>query len=257
MRKAVQFSCQGDALFGTLDPAPGATGLLIVSGGNEIRSGAWAGQAQLATRVAAAGRPVFRYDRRGVGDSSGINRGFRESRADIAAALAAFHSATPGMCRVVAFGNCDAASALMLSGGELEIDALVLANPWTIDGDDDSAQVQAPAALRRRYSAKLAKPAEWKRLLGGRVDLRKLMGGLRRAAAPSPNSALANQMREGLARFSGPTTVLLATRDRTAELFAAIWGDDPRIARLASASHSFADKPAREWLFAQVCEALG
>ena len=240
----------------TLDPAPGETGLLIVSGGNEIRSGAWAGQAQLAARIAAAGYPVFRYDRRGVGDSSGTNRGFRESRADIAAALAAFRAAAPGLCRVVAFGNCDAASALMLSGGGLEIDALVLANPWTIDDDDDPAQVQAPAALRRRYSAKLADPAEWQRLMSGAVDLRKLMGGLRRAAAPAPNSALADQMREGLAQFSGPITILLATRDRTAELFAAAWGNDPRIARLASASHSFADEAAREWLFARVCETL-
>ena len=89
MRKSLQFSCDADTLFGTLDAAPGESGLLIVSGGNEIRSGAWAGQAQLAARLAAAGHPVFRYDRRGVGDSSGANRGYRQSRADIAAALAA------------------------------------------------------------------------------------------------------------------------------------------------------------------------
>ena len=256
MRKSLQFVCDGDTLFGTLDAAPNKAGLLIVSGGNEIRSGAWAGQALLAARVAVAGHPVFRYDRRGVGDSSGANRGFRESRADIAAALAAFRTAAPGISRVVAFGNCDAASALMLFGGDLAIDALVLANPWTIESNDHSAQVQAPAALRRRYAAKLADPAEWNRLLGGAVDLRKLLGGLRRAASPGPKSALAVEMREGLARFCGPATILLAERDRTAQLFAAAWGDDPRITLLASTSHSFADETAREWLFAKVCQAL-
>ena len=254
MRTPLQFQCAGDTLFATLDAAPGETGLLIVSGGNEIRAGAWAGQALLAAQVSAAGHPVFRYDRRGVGDSSGANLGFRACRDDIAAALAAFRAAAPGLRRVVAFGNCDAASALMLFAPDLAIDALVLANPWTIEGAGDA--VQAPAALRRRYAAKLADPAEWKRLLGGAIDLRKLASGLRQAAAPAPRSALAEQMRAGLARFGGPVTILLATRDRTAELFTAAWGDDPRIARLASASHSFADEAAREWLVKRVLQTL-
>ena len=255
MRKPLEFTCDGDTLFATLDAGPSDTGLLIVSGGNEIRAGAWAGQALLAARVAAAGRPVFRYDRRGVGDSSGVNLGFRECRDDIAAALAAFRAAAPGVRRVIAFGNCDAASALMLFGADLAIDALVLANPWTIEGADEA--VQAPAALRRRYAAKLTDFAEWKRLLSGAIDLRKLASGLRQAAAPAPQSALAEQMREGLARFAGPVTILLAERDRTAELFAAAWGEDPRIARLPSASHSFADEAARDWLLQQIVEALG
>ena len=254
MRKPLEFICEGDTLFATLDAAPGESGLLIVSGGNEIRAGAWAGQALLAARVAAAGHPVFRYDRRGVGDSSGANLGFRESRNDIAAALTAFRAAAPGLRRVVAFGNCDAASALMLFGTDLALDALVLANPWTIEGADKA--IQAPAALRRRYAAKLADPAEWKRLLGGAIDLRKLAGGLRQAATPAPRSALADQMRLGLARFVGPVTILLAERDRTAELFAAAWDADPRIARLPSASHSFADEAAREWLLKRVLQAL-
>ena len=259
MRTSLQFPCEAETLFATFDAAPGETGLLIVSGGNEIRAGAWAGQAQLAARVAAAGHPVLRYDRRGVGDSSGTNGGFRETREDIAAALAAFRAAAPDLRRVVAFGNCDAASALMLFAGDLELDALVLANPWTLDRDDDDGDdgaVQAPAALRSRYAAKLADPAEWKRLLTGAIDLRKLARGLRQAAAPASRSALADEMREGLARFEGAATILLAARDRTAQLFAAAWGNDLGIARLDSGSHSFADEAAREWLLTRVLQAL-
>ena len=41
-RRHFTFACAGDTLFGTLDEAPGTTGLLLVSGGNEIRSGAFA-----------------------------------------------------------------------------------------------------------------------------------------------------------------------------------------------------------------------
>jgi len=254
-RRILTFDCLEDELFGTLDSAEGESGLLIVSGGNEIRSGAWAGQAELAARVAARGYPVFRFDRRGVGDSEGANRGFRESRDDIAAAIVAFSKAAPHLRRVVAFGNCDAASALMLFAAELDLHGLLLANPWVIENDEDAPQ--ARSALRRRYAAKLRDPAEWKRLASGGVDFRKLAGGLRQAAAPVKPSALAAQMRESLARFDRPARILLAEGDRTAQLFLEAWERaDPRIERIASASHSFADEAARKWLFAQALEAL-
>lgn len=255
-RRPLAFECCGDTLAATLDEAAGETGLLIVSGGNEVRSGAWAGQAQLAARVAAAGHPVLRYDRRGVGDSDGENRGFRASREDIAAALSTFRHAAPRLRRVVGFGNCDAASALMLFGAELGLDALLLANPWVVDGEDDEP-ARSPGALRRRYFAKLADPAELGRLLRGEVAVGKLARGLRAAVAPARRSDLAAAMRTGLDRFSGPATILLAERDRTAQLFLAAWEDsDPRIARLSSASHSFADDHARDWLFQRVFAAL-
>ncbi len=124
-RRHLTFECEGSALVGTIDEAEGFAGLLIVSGGNELRSGAWSGQARLAARIAAQGFPVFRYDRRGVGDSEGGNGEFRSSGPDIAAALAAFRNAAPQVDRVVAFGNCDAASALMLTRGA-GFDALIL-----------------------------------------------------------------------------------------------------------------------------------
>ena len=141
-RLALTFECQGCQLAGTLDTAPGKTGLLIISGGNELRSGAFSGQSQLAARIAASGFPVFRFDRRGIGDSDGENRGFASSRKDIAAAMDAFRAMCPQMDSVVAFGNCDAASALMLSGGE-GCDALILSNPWTFDEGEEKQDAAA------------------------------------------------------------------------------------------------------------------
>ena len=255
-RRPIQCVCEGAALSGTLDDADGTTGLLLVSGGNEIRSGSWAGQAQLAARIAASGHPVLRFDRRGIGDSEGENAGFRGQDVDIAAALAAFRLAQPQMQRVLGFGNCDAASALMLYAATPGFDALVLANPWVIEAGNETDQ--APAAIRQRYAQKLANPKEWLRLMRGGVNFRKLASGLRRASGSAPRSSLAEAMQAGLAGFAGPVTILLATRDRTAQLFEAAWpADDARVRRIDSASHSFSDDEAREWLFEQIIGALG
>jgi exosortase A-associated hydrolase 1 len=253
-RRHVTFSCEDDTLVGTLDDAEGTAGLLLVSGGNEIRSGAFAGQAHLAARLAAAGFPVFRYDRRGIGDSSGANREFRDSGADLAAAIAAFRTEKPDLTRVVGFGNCDAASALMLNSGS-GCDALVLANPWTIEEDDGAPP---PEVIRSRYAQKLRDPKEVLRLVTGGVSLRKLASGLKRAtAATAAPSGLAQEMKAGLEAFAGPVRILIADRDRTAQAFLADWDrHDPRLSTCDCASHAFVEPDAREWLFQRLVAEL-
>lgn len=255
-RLHLSFACKDDTLAGTLDTAPSTTGLLIVSGGNELRSGAFAGQAALATRIARAGFPVFRYDRRGTGDSTGENRGFERSEADILAAVEAFKAMAPSVARVVAFGNCDAASALMLAGGA-GCDGLVLSNPWTIEnGDDDTPP---PAAVRARYAQKLKDPQEVKRLLTGGVNILKLFKGLKQASktkAPAP-SGLAERMAAGIDGFEGPVKFVLALSDRTAQVFDSVWPqDDSRVARCEGASHAWVEPDARAWLEKQILEVL-
>ena len=53
MRTIVNFPCGTDNMTGAFDAADGTTGLLIISGGNEIRSGAYAGQAAMAQHFQA------------------------------------------------------------------------------------------------------------------------------------------------------------------------------------------------------------
>lgn len=254
-RRHVTFTCEGAALAGTIDQAEGHTGLLIVSGGNELRSGAFSGMAELAARIAGAGYPVFRFDRRGVGDSEGGNGGFRESGPDIAAAIRCFLAEAPCMRRIVAFGNCDGATALALSAGA-GIHGLVLANPWAIEDEADTAP--PPAAIRARYAEKLRNPRELLRLLRGQVSLRKLARGIGQALRPPPRpSTLAEELKSGLDAFSGPVRILLAGRDRTAQVFEAAWDmADPRITRCPGATHAFAEPDAREWLYGQLLAAL-
>jgi exosortase A-associated hydrolase 1 len=253
-RRHLTFACEGAILIGTIDAGDATTGLLLVSGGNELRSGAWAGQALLAARIAAEGFPVFRFDRRGVGDSGGANGGFRSSAPDIAAALAAFRAECPQVTRVVGLGNCDAASALMLAGGE-GLHGLLLSNPWTIEQDDAAPP---PEAIREHYRRRLADPAAVMRLLSGKISFRKVLASLRDALRPAPPpTSLAQDMAAGIASFAGPIAFLVAERDRTAQVFLGSWPkDDSRIRRCANATHSYVELESRDWFARQVTDML-
>lgn len=253
-RMSLTFECQSRCLAGTFDTAPGTTGLLIVSGGNEIRAGAFSGQAKLAARVAGSGFPVFRFDRRGIGDSDGENRGFTNSRKDIAAAIEAFRAINPQMTRVIGFGNCDAASALMLAGGA-ELDGLILSNPWTIE---EETGTPPPSAVRSRYLSKLKNPKEVLRLLTGGVNLHKLFGGLKQAANTSSNTTqLAQDMATGIAGYDKPVSILLASSDRTAQAFLENWdANDSRISTCENASHAYVEAHASEWLEKKILDCL-
>ena len=254
-RRHFTFPCEGSTLAATLDEATGRTGLLIVTGGNEIRAGAWNGQAIMAARVAANGFPVLRFDRRGVGDSEGANGGFRSSAPDIAAALAAFRRECPMIERIVALGNCDAAAALMLTGG-VGLDGLVLTNPWTID---DAAEEPPADVVRDHYRKRLADPAAILRLLTGKVSLAKLARSLLAALRPAPDvpAGLTAEIASGLSRFTGPVRILVAGRDRTGLVFLSKWNKaDPRIRTCADATHSFVEPEAQGWLLTQTLEML-
>ncbi len=264
-----QFPCEDALLAGTLDAGQKPIGLMIVSGGNEIRSGAHAGMARIAQNVAAQGFPVFRYDRRGIGESSGTNGGFLESGADINAATDYFRQTNPKITRIVAFGNCDAASALALFGDAKAFDGFVLANPWVIEDTDissDTPTVPPPSAIRSRYWERLKNPQSIIDLLTGKINLRKLANGLKQATQKQENTELSIRIKDGLIRLNKPCKIILASRDTTARAFLAAWNSKdfadaqalPNITTetLDSASHSFADEHSKVWLETQLLNAL-
>lgn len=261
MRQSLIFACRDDTLRGALDGIDGETGLLIVSGGNETMSGAHAGMSVLAARIAAAGYPVFRFDRRGVGDSSGDNRGYLASADDIAAAAGAFRTAMPGLKALVAFGNCDAATALALFHPRIDADALVLANPWLIEGHNS---LPPPAAIRARYREKLTNPREWLRLLRGGVDIRKLLRGLARLREKPQVTGIAPRFRDALSQAGVPVRIILARRDVTARVFADHWAradfaplrERIPLHALESNSHGFSRNEDADALFALLVETL-
>jgi exosortase A-associated hydrolase 1 len=261
MRRVARFTCQEASCVATLDEAAGNTGLLIVSGGNEIRSGAHRGMARLAKDIAAAGYPVFRFDRRGIGDSEGQNGGFESSAADIEAALAVFRAEQPQLTRVVSFGNCDAATALVLHRPAL--DALVLANPWVIEAKDD---LPPSAAIKDRYARRLRDPAAWVALLKGKINIAAVVRGLSRIAAPAKPSDLASRFADAMTSSRILVHVLLASGDGTALAFADAWKSDAfatvrrradvTVETIDSTSHSFSNESDYAALKATLLRAL-
>jgi exosortase A-associated hydrolase 1 len=245
MRRLLTFSCQGRSLAASLDGADGRIGVLMVTGGTQIRTGSHRMYERLAVALANGGYPCFRFDRRGVGDSEGTDPGFRGSAPDVGAALEAFRRECPGLEQVAGFGLCDGATALVLFGQELGLDTLILANPWFVETEEN---VPSPLAIRHHYRERLTSREGWRRLFTGRVSLSKAIRGLARIAAPSEASALARQVAEALEK-APPATLIVSRSDATGATAEALWnsrdfssakGRHPAPIPIASDSHTFA-----------------
>lgn len=262
MRRSLIFDCADEMLLGTLDDAEGRTGLLIVTGGRQTRVGPHRMMALLAGELASQGYPAFRYDRRGVGDSSGNDPGFRGSGPDMLAAATAFRAACPHMENLWALGLCDGASALSLNHHVTAFAGLILLNPWVIE---TGAGSPPPAAIRAHYRQRLLTAAGLHHVLRRGFSPLAAIRGVR-SAFQAPDQSLAHDVMTSLARFGGPVRLLLAERDATARAYLDIHQgklgtplrDSPRItlARHDSASHSFAGNAGQTWLSAQISAAL-
>jgi exosortase A-associated hydrolase 1 len=247
LRDVISLSCEGEHLLATIDGPPDATiGWLFVIGGSQTRVGPHRLYERLAARLAEAGQAVIRFDRRGIGDSSGIDAGYLESGLDIRAAMGALRENFPKLRSILGFGLCDGASAIAMVAPALS--GAVLANPWVVEPVDD---LPPAAAIRGHYRRRLLDPHAWLRLLRGGVDLGKLVRGLKRSRAREDDS-LARRFADGMPKASW---IVLAEGDGTAQAFASAWKDikaDAKILSVPTASHSFADPPA----FAALAQAL-
>ncbi len=258
MRRLLTFACADEVLSGSLDGADGPIGVLMVTGGSQTRIGSHRMYERLAKALADNSYPCLRFDRRGVGDSSGEDPGYRDSGADLEAAAAALRAEAPDVARVVGFGLCDAATALALHGAGAGIADLILVNPWLVE---TSSGEPPPAAIRSHYRQRLLSVAGWKKLVTGKVNLRKLAGGLRKAGSATDTS-LAAEAARGLQRFGRPATLILATGDATAAAAAAevrrpaFAGLVHTIIEIDTDSHTFARAGDQEALEAAVLAAL-
>lgn len=221
MRSQFAFECADELLAGSLDPADGAIGVLIVTGGGQTRFGAHRGFSELAAALANAGYPAMRYDRRGVGDGSGEDPGFEASAPDLQAAVDEFRERAPNVAHIVGFGLCDGATTLCLHHRQCGVDAMILANPWVVEA---AANEPPPAAIKSHYRDQLLSFGGWKRLLTGGIDYRKAFAGLLKIAKPRrSDGSLAQRVAEALAVSAALGHIVLAKNDATAIGFDDEW----------------------------------
>lgn len=172
----VVFGCDGVPLVGVVSvpPQPARLGVLILVGGPQYRVGAHRQFVHLARHLAGGGVAAMRFDFRGMGDSGGSERTFRYVEEDIAAAITAFMQTVPGLQGVVLWGLCGGASAACLyNPGDDRVRGLMLVNPWL-----STQTTQAKVMLRHYYLQRLLSGAFWKKLLAGRLNPARALGGL-------------------------------------------------------------------------------
>ena len=164
------FECDGDRLIGilTLPDAPSSLGVLIVVGGPQYRVGSHRQFVDLARALTHEGYPTFRFDYRGMGDSEGAMRTFEDVEPDIHAAVRAFRTACPNVERLVAFGLCDAASAVLMAAERIDgLAGMILANPWV-----RRAETLNAAVVRHYYRQRVLSAEFWRKFATGKLHLR-------------------------------------------------------------------------------------
>ncbi len=255
MRRLLTFPCGEEILAGSLDEAAGRTGLLLVTGGTQTRVGSHRMYERLAKSLSQRGFPCLRFDRRGVGDSSGEDPDFRGSADDLKAAADTLRKETK-VERIIGFGLCDGATTLALHGASAGVVGVILVNPWLVEAE---AGDMAPAAMRSHYRQRLFSLSAWKKLLGGGVNIGKLAGSLKRAGSATDGS-LAEEAARGLK--ATPATLILAAHDNTAIAAAAEVGKGAFEGLIGwrreidSDSHTFARACDQEALNEAVLDAL-
>jgi len=265
--EAVVFECAGESLVGVvaLPEAPSGTGVLIVVGGPQYRAGSHRQFVLLARFLAAKGVACMRFDYRGMGDSTGEARDFRDINEDIEAAIDVFLRRVPTLEGAVLWALCDGASASCLyAAADPRVHGLVLVNPW-VRTEAGEAQVY----LRHYYSKRLIDGRFWKKLLRGEVkvgeSLRSLAslagkagaGGAKPLEGDASQADLPDRMSAGLARCDIPLAIFLSGNDYVAREFeqearkrqrwAAIIADpQTELLTFESADHTFSSARERE-----------
>lgn len=261
---AIIFPCAGERLLGVLcaPVRPAETGVVVIVGGPQYRVGSHRQFLLFARRLAGEGCAVFRFDYRGMGDSTGEVRNFERVEDDIAAAIGAFQAACPNVGKIVLWGLCDGASAALLywhARRDERVSGMCLLNPW-VRSEASLARTQ----VKHYYGQRLLQREFWLKLFRGEVRVFASIGGLLHklrlsAAAGKTNRELLpfqTRMARALRAFPGKATLVLSGRDYTAKEFleyaradpewaAALGNSNVRQHEIPDADHTFSTKQWR------------
>lgn len=267
VESAHTFNCSNEQLLGVLarptTPSP-PLAVLFVVGGMQYRIGAHRQHVLLARHLAAQGVPSFRFDVRGMGDSTGTYPGFDNLQDDIHAALQVLQTQCPG-AQVVLYGLCDGASAAMQYANTHPsgIAGLCLLNPWV-----RSESTLAQTRLKHYYGQRLLQADFWKKALGGGIGLRNLSEWWRnRQTARTAFVATADflvAMQSAWEKLPVPILAIVGEQDLTGQEFFRVLETQPgwsrrdlrTIALIAGADHTFSQHAWQAALFSTLLQWL-
>ena len=229
---ALTFGCESAALIGVLHPgtAQAQTGVVIVVGGPQYRSGSHRQFVLLARALARHGVPVFRFDYRGMGDSDGPVVTFETVDRDISAAIDTLFAQVPSLTQVILWGLCDAASAgLFYAHQDKRVAGLVILNPWV-----RTEAGMARTYMKHYYLQRFLSREFWSKVVRGQFDIKASLRSLNdfinkmrgTSAAPVAGSngssvqvkasvpaALPDRMASAWEKFSGPVLLILSVNN--------------------------------------------
>lgn len=252
--KPLIFQCQDCRLIGiaTLPETPLTTGLVIVVGGPQYRSGSHRQFTLLARDLAKAGIPSFRFDYRGMGDSEGQPRTFEALDDDLRSAIDIFSSECGNLENIVLWGLCDAASAILIyAHQDSRVKGIVLLNPWV-----HNSTSRAPRIQRNYYLLRLKQKSFWMKLANNKINLiqsaedfirtgfklahTKLSSIYQKNNTASHREDFVARMLMGLRGYEGIILTILSQNDYVADEFK----------DLISSNHNWRSS----WLAKQVCQ---
>lgn len=229
-----------------LPDRPATVGLIVVVGGAQYRVGSHRQFVLLARELAAHGIPVMRFDYKGLGDSEG-QLGQPEPcehlNPDIRAAVDTLLDRLPNLEKVVLWGLCDGASAILLyAHHDPRVQGAVLLNPWV-----RTPNGHARSVIKHYYFRRLADPALWRKMLQGDFHIAESVKSVLQLFATAggsnvldqrddevamSNRGLPERMAEGLDRFKGSVLLVLSGRDLVAAEFKDMLSVSPNWRRL-------------------------
>ena len=199
----------------------------MIVGGPQYRVGSHRQFVMLARYLAKHGVTVFRFDYRGMGDSTGAIQEFEHANADINAAVDVFLNEVKEIQRLVLWGLCDAASASCFYAAQDErIVGLVLLNPWV-----RTEKGESEVFLKDYYLKRFCSWVFWHKLFSGDVNFKSSIVSLSEKVLkvftkqslgetqPTQSLTLPERMLRSVGQFKHPILFVLSGKDLTAKEF--------------------------------------